>query len=194
MKTQHWRFHRDWRTIAETGNNEITKLNPSHQLWQLVKLVFQMHKFRKDNEISFTLWVMQFEAQLNVMWIADDKSKWKKFVIILCRPCSFWCCYRCHYLESKCYLCKIKNFTKWEVLWNRNSWDDWLSKNNSIAINHAVKNLDECLRRYAKHFQLHDFPPLELLEEKWKVSVLGVFLVRIFTHLNWIRENTQWSI
>ena len=40
-----------------------------------------MQKFRRDNEISFILWVMQFEAQLNVMGITDENGKWK---ILLC--------------------------------------------------------------------------------------------------------------
>ena len=44
-----------------------------------------MQKFRRDNEISFTLWVMQFEAQLNVMGITDEK-KWSYLEL-------FWSCY-----------------------------------------------------------------------------------------------------
>ena len=48
-----------------------------------------MHKFRKDNEINFILWVIQFEAQSNVMGIADDNSKWKNLLLYCADPVAF---------------------------------------------------------------------------------------------------------
>ena len=39
-------------------------------------------KFKGDNEISFSLWIMQFEAQIRALNITDDNGKWRN--VLLC--------------------------------------------------------------------------------------------------------------
>ena len=42
-----------------------------------------LQKLRRDNKISFTLWVMQLEVKLNMMTIADENGK-KKNLLLCC--------------------------------------------------------------------------------------------------------------
>ena len=75
MKTQHWRFYQDRRDITETrnimsfGNNEA---EPAATAVAATNThIPNLQKFRGDDEISLTLRVMQLEAKLYAIAIAD---------------------------------------------------------------------------------------------------------------------------
>ena len=63
------------------GNNEAEAVMPA--VTATNTHIPNLQKLRRDNKISFTLWVMQLEVKLNVTTIADENGKKKKFVIML---------------------------------------------------------------------------------------------------------------
>ena len=63
------------------GNNEAEAVMPA--VTAANTHIPNLQKLRRDNKISFTLWVMQLEVKLNVTTIADENGK-KKNLLLCC--------------------------------------------------------------------------------------------------------------
>ena len=63
------------------GNNEAEAAMPA--VTATNTHIPNLQKLKRDNKISFTLWVMQLEVKLNVTTIADENGK-KKNLLLCC--------------------------------------------------------------------------------------------------------------
>lgn len=80
--------------ITETRRNILNvkqkqRSDLSYQVYSHNTFISNLQKFRRDNEISFTLWVMLTGAQLTTRGTAQKNGKWKTLLLGCTEPVDF---------------------------------------------------------------------------------------------------------